>query len=75
MANLFILTSELPVESPGPMRGLSQDSFFTVRILGTFLSLVAYFLDESANLDYKTILLTFHGFLLEIARQWGSIAD
>ena len=75
MVNLFILTSELPVESPGPMRGLSQDSFFTVRILGTFLSLVAYFLDESANLDHNTIFLTFHVFLLEIARQRGSIAD
>ena len=45
------------MERADPLRGLSQDLYFTVRLLGTLLWLVAYLLDESVNLDHRTTLL------------------
>ena len=45
------------MERADPLRGLSQDLYFAVRLLGTFLWLVAYFLEQLVNLDHKTTLL------------------
>ena len=45
------------MERADPLRGLSRDLYFTVRLLGTLLWLVAYLLDESFNLVYRTTLL------------------
>ena len=54
------------MESTDPIRGLLQDSFFIVRILGPLLSLAVNFLDESVCLGHKTILLAFHFFGLRL---------
>ena len=62
------------MEKADPLRGLSQDLYFTVRLLGTLLWLVAYLLDESVNLDHRTTLLALLYFRSEFASQWGSIA-
>ena len=54
------------MERVNPVRDLSQDLYFAVRLLGTLLWLVAYFLKQSVNLDHKTTLLRFSIFDLRL---------
>ena len=54
------------MERVNPVRDLSQDLYFAVRLLGTLLWLVAYFLKQSVNLDHKTTLLALLYFGLRL---------